>query len=98
MLIDKAKQLQNESFHDWFEKFCKDYNLKDEILSNAEKGYGGMQFEIPNDEVYRFRNIHFLSSVKVYLGEGFKVDIETKRYGLMSSSKHFLVIDWSDEQ
>ncbi|MCD8846346.1 hypothetical protein [Mammaliicoccus sciuri] len=98
MLIDKVKRFQNESFYKWFDNFCEDYNLKDEIISNAKKGYGGMQLEIPKDEVYRFRNIQFIPLVKEHLGEGFKVEIKTERFGLMSNAKHFLIIEWSDEQ
>ena len=98
MLIDKVKRFQNESFYKWFEKFCEDHNLKDEIISNAKKGYGKIRFIIPNNELYRFRNIQFIPLVKEYLGEGFEVDFKTVEYPLLNSVDHFLVIDWSDEQ
>lgn len=98
MFIDKVKRFQNESFYEWFEKFCEDYNLKDEIISSAKKGYGAMQFKIPNNELYRFRNIQFIPLVKEYLGEGFEVEIKTIEYDLLTSADHYLVIDWSDEQ
>lgn len=98
MLIDKVKRFQNESFYKWFDNFCEDYNLKDEIISNAKKGYGVIRFIIPNNELYRFRNIQFIPLVKEYLGEGFEVEIKTIEYDLSTSADHYLVIDWSDEQ
>ncbi|HAL08931.1 MAG TPA: hypothetical protein DCO67_03065 [Staphylococcus sp.] len=98
MLIDKVKRFQNESFYKWFDDFCEDYKLKDEIIANAKKGYGGMQLEIPKDEVYRFRNIQFIPLLKEYLGEGFEVDIKTVEYDYLTSVDQFLLIDWSDEQ
>lgn len=98
MLINKVKRFQNESFYKWFDDFCEDYKLKDEIIENAKKGYGGMQLELPRDEVYRFRNIQFIPLLKEYLGEGFKLEIETQRLGLMTNTKHFLIIEWSVEQ
>lgn len=98
MLIDKVKRFQNESFYEWFEKFCVDYKLKDEIISNAKKGYGAMQFKIPDNELYRFRNIQFIPLLKEYLGEGFEVDIKTVEYEYLTSVDHYLLIDWSDEK
>ncbi|MFI3545144.1 hypothetical protein V5G65_03570 [Mammaliicoccus sciuri] len=98
MLIDKVKRFQNESFYKWFDDFCEDYNLKDEIISAAKKGYGKIQFKIPRDELYRFRNIQFIPLLKEYLGEGFEVDFKTVEYPLLTSVDRYLIIDWSDEQ
>ncbi|WP_204206032.1 hypothetical protein [Mammaliicoccus sciuri] len=98
MLIDKVKRFQNESFYKWFKKFCEDYDLKEEIIANAKKGYGRILFKIPDNELYRFRNIQFVPLLKEYLGEGFEVDFKTVEYPLLTSVDHFLEIDWSDEQ
>lgn len=98
MLINKVKRFQNESFYKWFDDFCEDYKLKDEIISAAKNGYGKIQFKIPRDELYRFRNIQFIPLLKEYLGEGFEVDFKTVEYPLLTSVDRYLIIDWSDEQ
>lgn len=91
-LIDKVREVQEESFDKWFERFWKKSNLEKNIVSFAEQGYKATHIEIQGEnevldaaKAYRARRLRDLRTVEKIqekLGEGFKVkhEVESKTY------------------
>lgn len=87
-LINRLRDIQEESYNKWFERYWKNLNLENKIIQSAQKGYKAFSIgirdgtEIENqlteDEIYitrRLRDSRTVGLIQEKLGEGFTVKL-----------------------
>ena len=87
-LINQIRDIQEESYNKWFERYWKNLNLENKILQSAQQGYKAFSIgirdgtEIENqsteDEIYilrRLRDPRTAGLIQEKLGEGFTVKL-----------------------
>ncbi|WP_034538544.1 hypothetical protein [Carnobacterium inhibens] len=85
-LIDQIKEIKDESYDKWFERWYRKQNLENAIIQSAKQGYGGFTIRIKETYesesdwkkerkylVRRLRDSRTPINIQSKLGEGFTV-------------------------
>ena len=78
-LSEKLKQVGDESFETWFDRWYKKTDLENTLMISAKKGFRCFHININREEEYikrRFLDSIFIPNLKERLGEGIKVSQE----------------------
>ena len=99
-LSEKLKQVGDESFETWFERWYKEVDLENTLIVSAKKGFRGFNINVECEEKYvqrRFLDSRFIPKLKERLGEGIKVSWEYRTMrGLFGGEirEDYISISW----
>lgn len=87
-LINQIRDIQEESYNKWFERYWKNLNLENKIIQSAQKGYSAYRIgimdgselrnQLSEEELYtirRLRDSRTTGLLQEMLGEGLTVKL-----------------------
>ena len=92
-LINQIRDIQEESYNKWLERYWKNLKLENKIIQSAQKGYSAyrigimdsseLRSQLSEEKLYtirRLRDPRTINLIQEKLGEGFTVELIQNPY------------------